>query len=46
MLFNEIANYDFISPAKTCQRHLEIRAEIIWDLVQTNESAVDIRGGE
>jgi len=33
-------------PTKTCQRHLETRAANIWDLVQTDQSGVDIMGRE
>jgi len=35
-----------ILPTKTCQRHLETRAANVWDLVQTDRSEVDFRGGE
>jgi len=33
-------------PAKACQRHLEKRAANVWDLVLTDQSGMDIRGGE
>jgi len=33
-------------PTKTCHRHLETRAANVWDLVQIDQSGVDIRGRE
>jgi len=45
LVFNYIANDDFILPTKTSQRHLETRAANAWDLVQTDQSGVDIMLG-
>jgi len=34
--WSEITTYDFMLPSNTCQRHLEIRAADVRDLVQSD----------
>jgi len=36
MVFNETTVYDFISPNKNCQRHLETRVSNVWNLIQSD----------
>jgi len=35
---NETTVYDFITPNKTCERHLETRSANVWNLVRSNQS--------
>jgi len=45
MVYKEIANYDFILPSKTCQRHFDTTVANVWELAKkphVNRNVQDI----